>query len=150
PGAAGRHRRVRGSVRGWRPRRLSDGVWGKPSLYRGGRAGRRIEAGGPEHGSYRGGGERGNSHFTGNLIRAKGVFPVLPPPITGDQRVVLVGQPVAGAPVVELARSDPQPGDELSDRDLGALRPPRDVIDDGVADVVGNPGPGQSPPRVFF
>jgi hypothetical protein len=68
--------------------------------------------------------------------------PVLQPPIAGDRRVVLVGQAVAGAPVVELAGGDPQPGDELLDGDLGGSGPAGDVVDNGVADVVGNPGRG--------
>lgn len=77
-------------------------------------------------------------------------LPVLQPPTAGDQRVVLVGQAVAGAPVVELAGGDPEPADELLDGDLGGPGPAGDVIDDGVADVVGNPGGGQSSPRSFF
>ena len=44
------------------------------------------------------------------------LLPVLEPPIAGDQRVVLVGQAVAVAPVVELAGGDPEPGDEPSRR----------------------------------
>src|SRR3954454_10586962 len=78
------------------------------------------------------------------------LLPVLQPPIAGDQRVVLVGQAVAGAPVIKLAGGDPQPGDELLDGDLGRAGPAGDVIDDGVADVVGNPGAGQRSPSSFF
>src|SRR5512147_2459739 len=74
------------------------------------------------------------------------LLPVFQPPIAGDQRVVLVGQAVAGAPVVELAGGDPQPGDELADGNLGGSGPAGDVVNDGVADVVGNPGTGQSSP----
>ena len=36
------------------------------------------------------------------------------------------------------------------DGDLGALGPVADEVDDGVAGVVGNPGPGQSSPSSFF
>jgi hypothetical protein len=78
------------------------------------------------------------------------LLPVLQPPIAGDQRVVLVDQAVAGAPVVEFTRGDPQPGDELLDGDFGGPGPTSDVINDGVADVVGNPGAGQSSPSSFF
>src|SRR3954451_14752849 len=78
------------------------------------------------------------------------LLPLFEPPIARDRRVVLVGQAVAGAPVVELAGGDSQPGDEPPDGDLGAPGPVRDVIDDGIADVVGNPGGGQSSPRSFF
>jgi hypothetical protein len=70
------------------------------------------------------------------------LLPVFEPPVAGDQRVVLVGPAVAAAPVVELAGGDTQPGDEPVGRDFGACRPVGDVIDDGVADVVGNPGLG--------
>jgi hypothetical protein len=78
------------------------------------------------------------------------LLPVLEPPIAGNQGIVLVGQAVPGAPVVELARGDSQPGDEPLDGDLRAFGPAGDVIDDGVADVVGNPGGGQSSPSPFF
>jgi hypothetical protein len=78
------------------------------------------------------------------------LLPVLKPPVAGNQRIVLVGQAVPGAPVVELARGDSQPGDEPLDGDLRAFGPVGDVIDDGVADVVGNPGAGQSSPSSFF
>jgi hypothetical protein len=67
-------------------------------------------------------------------------LPVLQPPIAGDQRIMLVGQAVACAPVVELARGDAQPRDEPLDGNLGASGPPANVIDDGIANVVGNPG----------
>ena len=83
-------------------------------------------------------------------VKDRLLLPSLQPPIAGDERVVLVGQAVAGAPVVELARGDPEPGDELPDGDLSGPGPAGDVIDDGVADVVGNPGGGQSSPRSFF
>ena len=78
------------------------------------------------------------------------LLPVFEPPIAGDQGVVLVGQAVAGAPVVELAGGESQPGDESPGGDLGTLGPAGDVVDDGVTDVVGNPGPGQSSPSSFF
>src|ERR1700722_7808605 len=78
------------------------------------------------------------------------LLPVLQPPIAGYQRVVFVGEAVTGAPVVELAGGDPEPADELLDGDLGGPGPAGDVIDDGVSDVVGNPGAGQSSPSSFF
>ena len=77
-------------------------------------------------------------------------LPVLQPPIAGNQRVVLVGQAVAGAPVVELARGDSEPCDEPLNRNLGAAGPLANVIDDRIANVVGNPGAGQSSPSSFF
>ena len=78
------------------------------------------------------------------------LLPLFEPPIAGDHRVVLVGQTIAGAPVVELTGGDPEPTDELLDGDFGESRPASDVINDGVANVVGNPGGGQSSPNSFF
>src|SRR5437588_1623409 len=78
------------------------------------------------------------------------LLPRLEPPIAGDQCVVLVGQAVARPPVVELAGGDPEPADEPSHGDFGASGPVADEVDDGVAGVVGNPGPGQSSPSYFF
>src|SRR4051812_28368770 len=72
------------------------------------------------------------------------------PPIAGHKRVVLVGQPVASAPGVELAGGDAEPVDEPLDGDLGAFGPAADEVDDGVAGVVGNPCLGQSSPSSFF
>jgi hypothetical protein len=77
-------------------------------------------------------------------------LPILQPPIAWDQRIVLVGQAVARAPVVELARGDSQPCDESLDRNLGADGPVANVIDDRVANVMGDPGAGQSSPSSFF
>jgi len=72
-----------------------------------------------------------------------GLFlPGFQPPIAGDQRVVLVGQPVARTPVIELARGDSQPRDEPLNGNLRASRPLANVIDDRIANVVGDPGAG--------
>jgi hypothetical protein len=76
-------------------------------------------------------------------------LPVLQPPIAGDQRVVLVGQAVAGAPIVDLARGDSQPCDEPLDGNLDAAGPLANVIDYRIANVVRDPGAGQSSPRSF-
>ena len=78
------------------------------------------------------------------------LLPVLEPPIARYQRVVFIGQAIPGAPVVKLARGDSQPGDEPPGWDLSTLGPIGDVIDDGVAYVVGNPGAGQRSPSSFF
>src|SRR5262249_13924676 len=56
----------------------------------------------------------------------------------------------ARPPIVELAGGEAQPADESSQRDLGALGPVPEEVDDGVAGVVGNPDSGQSPPSSFF
>src|SRR4051794_3486209 len=78
------------------------------------------------------------------------LLPGLEPAIAGDQRVVLVGHPVASAPIVELAGGDAEPGDEALGGDLGAFGPAPDEVDDRVAGIVGNPGLGQSSPSSFF
>src|SRR4051812_21882962 len=78
------------------------------------------------------------------------LLPALQPPVAGDLAVVLVGLAVALPPRVELALGDPQPGDEPLGRDLGPLGPAADVVNDGVAGVVGDPGSVQSPPSPFF
>src|ERR1700722_4642807 len=70
--------------------------------------------------------------------------------IARHQRAVFIGQAIPDAPVVKLARGDSQPGDEPPGWDLGTLGPIGEVIDDGVAYVVGNPGAGQSSPSSFF
>src|SRR4029079_8476701 len=57
---------------------------------------------------------------------------------------------VPSPPVVELAGGDAEPGDEPLEGDLGALGPVPHEVDDGVAGVMGNPGPGQSSPSSFF
>jgi hypothetical protein len=67
------------------------------------------------------------------------LLPRLQPPVSGDQRVVLVGRAVACPPLVELAGGDAKPADESPDGDLGALRPIPDEVDDGIAGIVGNP-----------
>src|SRR5262249_53407520 len=72
------------------------------------------------------------------------------PPVTGHGGVVLVGGAVARLPVVELAGSDAEPADEPPQGDLGAVGPVADEVDDRVAGVVGDPGPGQSSPSSFF
>src|SRR5271165_3318908 len=77
-------------------------------------------------------------------------LPVLQPPITRDPRVMLVGQAMACAPIVELTRGDSQPCDEPLDRNLGAAGPLANVIDDRIANVVEDPGAGQSSPSSFF
>ena len=78
------------------------------------------------------------------------LLPVFQPPIAWNQGVVLVGQAVSRTPVVELGDGDSQPSDESPSGDLGSFRPSGDVIDNGVAYVVGNPGLGQSSPSTFF
>ena len=88
--------------------------------------------------------------YTGMEVDDGRPLPRLEPPVARDQCVVLVGQPVARRPVVELAGGDPEPADEPSHGDLGASGPVADVVDDGVAGVVGNPGAGQSSPSSFF
>lgn len=66
-------------------------------------------------------------------------FPILQPPVAGNLAVVLVDLAITLFPVIELLLAQPQPGEQLFRLDLGALRPVLDVIDDGVARLVGNP-----------
>src|SRR4051794_17486556 len=88
--------------------------------------------------------------MAGVEVEDRRLLPRFEPPVAGDQRVVLVGQTVTRPPVVVLAGSDPEPADESSHGDLGVLGPVPDEVDDGVAGIVGNPGPGQSSPSSFF
>ena len=77
-------------------------------------------------------------------------FPALKPPITWNVAVVLFGLAIPSPPIVELALSDSQPIYEVVSRQLGTLRPAVNVVDDGIASVVGDPGATQSPPSSFF
>jgi hypothetical protein len=52
---------------------------------------------------------------------------------------VLVDLAEALFPIVELAGTDADPGQETRDRDLGFVRPRADEIDDLIARVVGDP-----------
>ncbi len=79
-----------------------------------------------------------------------GLLPRFEPPVARDQGVMFVDQAVAYPPVVELAGGDAEPADEALRRDLGALGPVPDEVDDGVSGVVGNPDSVQSSPRSFF
>src|SRR5574340_230678 len=78
------------------------------------------------------------------------LFPVFEPPVARHPTVVLVPFAVAVLPVVELARAEAQPGDELPRRDLRSLLPTAHVIDHFIAGVVGNPTSVQSSPLAFF
>jgi hypothetical protein len=88
--------------------------------------------------------------MTGVEVENGCLLPWFEPPVAGHERVVLVGQSVAGLPVVELARADAEPTDEALPGDFGTLGPVANEVDDGVASVVGNPGSGQSTPSSFF
>ena len=66
------------------------------------------------------------------------------------QRVVFVAKAIPDAPVVKLTCGDSQPGDEPPGWDLRYVGPIGDVIDDGVAYVVGNPGGWSEVPKLFF
>ena len=77
-------------------------------------------------------------------------LPAFEPPLTRDIRIMVVIATVAFSPRVEFARRDAQPTDEAMDGEFGSFGPMCDVVDDGVTDVLGNPGFGQSSPRSFF
>lgn len=72
------------------------------------------------------------------------------PVVPRDGGVVLVDLAVAFAPIVELAVSDAEPGDEALSRELGLFGPGPNEVDDVVADVMGSPAVGQGSPRSFF
>ena len=78
------------------------------------------------------------------------LLPVFEPPVARNLAVVLVDLAVAMIPVVKLAGSQPEPAQQLSGGQLGALGPVVQVVDDLVAGVVGNPGSVQSSPSSFF
>lgn len=77
-------------------------------------------------------------------------FPVLQPPVSRDLAVVRIDFAVTAFPGVVLAGSEPDPTQDLADRDLGARRPVLDVIDDLVSRIMGNPATFQSSPLSFF
>ena len=67
------------------------------------------------------------------------LFVVGEPVIARHPGVVLVGLAVAVLPLMELARAELQPAEQPFGPQLAALGPVFDVIDDFVANVVGNP-----------
>jgi len=67
------------------------------------------------------------------------LLPVLQPPVARNLAIVFVGLPVAILPLVKLARTQPQPGEQPFGGQFRPRRPMLEVIDDFVAGVVGNP-----------
>lgn len=61
------------------------------------------------------------------------------PVVTWDQSVLLVGFYKAFFPVKLHADGDADPGNDLPGSDAGFIFPDSDVLDDLIADVVGNP-----------
>jgi len=59
--------------------------------------------------------------------------------VAGHPGVVLVDLAEALLPVVELAGADADPGEEATDGDGRLVAPGADEVNDGVADIVGNP-----------
>lgn len=68
-----------------------------------------------------------------------GMLPVFEPVVAGDLAVVLVDLAVAVFPGVELAGRQFEPGEEGFGGGFGAVGPVADVVDHGVAGVMGNP-----------
>jgi hypothetical protein len=66
-------------------------------------------------------------------------FVVGEPVIAWHQGVVFVDLAEAFLPVVELAGGQADPGQEATRRDAGLVAPVADEVNDGVADIVGNP-----------
>jgi hypothetical protein len=77
-------------------------------------------------------------------------FIVGKPVVARHPGVVLVDLAEAQLPVVELAGTDADPGQEMGDGDVGFIAPGDGEIDDGVARVVGYPAAGQLSPRFFL
>ena len=78
------------------------------------------------------------------------LFVVGEPVVAGHPGVVLVDLAEALLPIVELAGTDADPGQEARDGDVRLVAPGADEIDDGVAGVMGDPAAGQLSPRLFF
>lgn len=78
------------------------------------------------------------------------LFVVGEPVIARHPGVVFVDFAEAMFPEVELAGADADPAEEARLGDVALLGPGADEIDEVVADVVGDPLPGQSSPRLFF
>ena len=66
-------------------------------------------------------------------------LPVFKPMISWDLRVVLVRFTVALLPVVELTRMDSKPFHDQAFTDLALFIPIPDIVDDFVANIMGNP-----------
>jgi hypothetical protein len=64
--------------------------------------------------------------------------------------VVFIDFAEARFPVVKLAGSDADPGEEAGRGNISFVAPVADEIDDLIADVVSDPLSGQGPPRLFF
>ena len=77
-------------------------------------------------------------------------FPILQPKIAGDQGIVLIGFTITFLPIVELTSSKPEPVGQMFHCNADALGPMFDEVDNSIADIMGNPGRFQSPPRSFF
>src|ERR1700728_5281804 len=78
------------------------------------------------------------------------LLPWFQPEIPRHPTVVLIGSPIALAPVVELTRGNTQPPNESSDADLRLLRPASDEIHYLIPHIMRHPACGQSSPRLFF
>lgn len=77
-------------------------------------------------------------------------FPVLEPPIARNLAVMRVGLAVSSLPLVELARRQSEPVEQLLGGQPGALIPVVDVVDDVVSRIMGNPATFQGSPFSFF
>ena len=64
--------------------------------------------------------------------------------------VVLIDFSVTVFPVMEFRACYTDPLNNRVSRDIGSLRPLIDVVDNGVADIVGNPFAVQGSPFAFF
>ena len=80
-----------------------------------------------------------------------GLFlPFFEPPVSRDFSVMLVGFAIAFFPGVVLAGLQSGPAQQRFARQVGSLRPVIHVIDDRIANVVGDPDSFQRSPLAFF
>lgn len=75
---------------------------------------------------------------------------LLEPMVARNLGVVFVDFAVPLLPVVVFALANPDPANDSAGRDFCFLFPVRDIVDDFVADVMGNPLACQSSPSSFF
>jgi len=66
-------------------------------------------------------------------------FPVFKPEVSWNPAVMFVDFAISTLPVVKLAGNDPKPDNKDNGSDSGFIGPVINEINNGIADVVGNP-----------
>ncbi len=67
------------------------------------------------------------------------LFPIMQPMVARDPAIVLVSFSVTPRPFRKRGGAQPQPSENLSLRELRFFGPAPDIIDDRIANFVGNP-----------